>query len=477
MEDFKKIPRVNGPYKKFRNQLNQYATEDIWYVLRAYMNYLQFEQPFPSDIEYPLNIETNRNRPNGVIYEWELAFIARESLRFGQVLNAHTKKDIRLFQNFSKLTTSCVTFKEALYQQYGNPQNVLQEFERMSHEQFPWQENMRFKFDRYYQLYSYPNMQPYFQEKFGMSVDDWYKLGGTVAGWFLNNPTAPLDIGIDVPGLTENDLRVFLETVSRPINVLKDKLLETKYNEDFQYSFNPLTYYPVVQIEESYYCPIVPYLFDKMGAGLYYDMVDTKYSSILGDAFHKYLQKRSELFLNDTFRIIPENEYKDGKKKKDSVDFIVVNGYSAMFIEAKAKQLSLPSKTRMKKMKKDISIISQAVVQTYKNIEAYCDNLYPHFPYSEEIQVFPVVVTMEEWYNIGAFSNEIDKEVRRQLSEAQIPFEILYSHPYTICSSHSYEILLNVLDRYKLDTVFNSWLNPANTGHHLGQFLSTNFRG
>jgi hypothetical protein len=87
-------------YKPLRNHLRQYSLLESLGVVRAYVQHLQFDQAFPSDIEVDatfLRASDVEKRVYGV-HEWELELLAKEL-----ILNAPDigKKDLRSWKEFS----------------------------------------------------------------------------------------------------------------------------------------------------------------------------------------------------------------------------------------------------------------------------------------------------------------------------------------------------------------------------------------
>lgn len=64
-------------YKPLRNYLRRVSLIQSLGVIRAYLQYLQFGQPFPRDVQVHLEFFRAPRPANGV-YEWDLAILAKE---------------------------------------------------------------------------------------------------------------------------------------------------------------------------------------------------------------------------------------------------------------------------------------------------------------------------------------------------------------------------------------------------------------
>jgi len=149
-----------------------------------------------------------------------------------------------------------------------------------------------------------------------------------------------------------------------------------------------LEYYPLVKIDQYYYCPIITFLVWRITSGFYFDLIKDKkneenFGSQFGLAFQDYLNEISEKILSGGKTIfISEQEYISGGNKKNSVDIILSQNNAAFFVEAKAKRLQVRSKSQLiskDAIEKDLEILADDIVQVYKTTYDYEKNLYPQF--------------------------------------------------------------------------------------------------
>jgi hypothetical protein len=122
--------------------------------------------------------------------------------------------------------------------------------------------------------------------------------------------------------------------------------------------FNPLIKKPVLQIErnvnqkesKTYVIPVPRLIYEKMTNGLYYELTQVfsskghnRFRSAFGNVFQEYVG----LLLKDSIgenKIISEFKYGSSSDKKDSIDWIVINGRTAILIEVKQSCLYLSAK-------------------------------------------------------------------------------------------------------------------------------------
>jgi hypothetical protein len=122
--------------------------------------------------------------------------------------------------------------------------------------------------------------------------------------------------------------------------------------------FNPLIKKPLLQIErnvnqeqlKTYISPVPRLIYEKITNGLYYELTQAfsnenynSFRSAFGNVFQEYVG----LLLKKTIGengIVSEFKYGANSNKKDSIDWIVINGRTAIFIEVKQSCLYLSAK-------------------------------------------------------------------------------------------------------------------------------------
>jgi hypothetical protein len=123
-------------------------------------------------------------------------------------------------------------------------------------------------------------------------------------------------------------------------------------------------------------CPLMTLLFWRFTGGLYYELIaDPRFANEFGEGFQTYVGEVIERACPDPKKQrIPEQDYAVGKMKKRTVDWIVADEQSALFIECKAKRLSWGAKASLVDLgplEADIDSMASAVVQVYKTVTDY----------------------------------------------------------------------------------------------------------
>lgn len=176
-----------------------------------------------------------------------------------------------------------------------------------------------------------------------------------------------------------------------------------------------------------------------------------EFANAFGSSFQDYVgEVLATRITVATMRNLPEQEYRRGNARKASVDWIVAGDDAALFLECKTKRLTWNSKSDLDDLAfldRDIGKLAEAVAQVYRTIIDYRDGLYPHLAFQEARKVFPIVVTLEDWFFFGEeLPNRLDAEVRRLMGQANVPLEWLDTMPYSVMSLHEVEVASGVIN-------------------------------
>ena len=99
---------------------------------------------------------------------------------------------------------------------------------------------------------------------------------------------------------------------------------------------------------DAYVCPLMTLLYWRFTGGLYYELIGVpEFANEFGDGFQDYVGDVIERACPAPMQHLDECEYVVGKAKKRSVDWIVFDEHSALFIECKAKRLSWGAKVSL----------------------------------------------------------------------------------------------------------------------------------
>lgn len=473
-------------YKPLRNHLRRVSIENAFYVIWAYINNFQFKEPFPKDIEVHEQILKAENIPSRGVYEWELSLLAREMIVNGEIYIPFATKNFNKYRYFSNAVNKLKSFENNAWPVYGNGINIHNELRRISHRQFPWQfKTTMDDFIRYYKIYNNKRISGLVKERIGISTQQWYTIGIAFFGATLKYPKMNIDSKIEINNIKKEDFDVFTNFTSMDVDGLKDIIEKTvNFNDEYVYSLNPLEYYPLIKIGVYFYCPVINFLVWRITSGLYFDLINNKNSKDdfghpFGLSVQDYVEDVSKKIIKTNItKVIPEQKYKVNGSEKDSIDLILSQDDSALFVEVKSKRLLSKSKSQLilnDAINKDLEILSDDIVQVYLTIQDYINNNYKHFPYKKDYKVFPVIVMLEDWFLIGNDLKKLKERVLEKLKIENIPLDFIKDMPYSLCSVKFYEQLIQVLNRDKISKIMEEWHSKEREGHDFGNFVVVNY--
>lgn len=469
-------------YKPLRNYIRQFWVENALYVIWAYTTNFQFGTPIPKDIQVDESIFKAKTPQERSVHEWELALLAREVLANGVDSVGLKKKDMNLWLPFSGAINKIKEFENNIWPVFGNKDNIQKEMRRLAHKQFPWQKKITTAlFLRYYKIYNNPRLKSVVEKNLNLTTQQWYIMGTALMGGILSTPKINVDPTISITGLTKKEFDIFLSNTSLELTEMRE-LIKTKINldEEFLYALNPLEYYPLVKIGDYYYCPIIHFLVWRTTSGLYFNLIKEKdFGHNFGLSFQDYLEEVARKVLSSKTDVLGEEKYKDGKVEKDSIDIILSQEKGVLFVEAKAKRMQTKSKSQFiadSAIEDDLEILADAVVQIYQTIEDYKRNLYPHFEYKAEKNIYPLIVTLEEWYLLGEDLENLKQKAKKKLKEKGLEEEIIEEFPFTLCSAEKFECLVQILNNHTVEDILKEWFPLQKAGHDFGNHIVKTYK-
>jgi len=205
-------------------------------------------------------------------------------------------------------------------------------------------------------------------------------------------------------------------------------------------------------------------LFWKFTGGLYYELIGTPaFANEFGEGFQDYVGEVIDQTCVAPTQRFSEAIYSVGKLEKRTVDWIVADQRSALFIECKARRLSWDAKTSLsdlRPLEADIENMAKAVVQVYRTISDYRSNLYPQFPFEKERKVYPAIVTLENWRMFGpVMMNKLAEAVSVKLESAGLSPDVVDEMPYSIFAIEELEVGLQLMNENGIADFIDGKLN------------------
>jgi hypothetical protein len=462
---------VFGRYKPFRNKVSLLWREDALKVIWAYCQYLQLPQfNFPPGIQV-LNRFLRDPVPQRMISEWELELLAKEVILNSASYNTNGST-LREWKTLATMINMLKELENDIYGAYGSDRKILIELIRMAHRQFVWQSNPpnHAATIRYFTIYNRPEIDGICLDRLNLTVSDIYLCGMAFMGMFIEHPAVNFPVKSDIRRLPVEKIDRFLAFTSRRAADLQSILKsEQRYDDKFAYAYNSLRAYPLVQMDfdgrDAIVCPLPTLLYWRITGGLYYELVqDPRFAVPYGDSFQRYVGKAMQRASSGSrLRILPEQQFGSKKAPKRTVDWIVADERAAIFVECKARRLSIGAKTTslddLTALEKDIDNMADALLQLYKSIAEYLDNEYPNFPFEEERLIYPSIVTLENWWVFGApMFDRLRISLSAKMQAAGLPSSYLDQMPYSIFVIDDLETAVQIIQSVGIVQVFDGKL-------------------
>jgi hypothetical protein len=126
----------------------------------------------------------------------------------------------------------------------------------------------------------------------------------------------------------------------------------------------------------------------------------------------------------------------------------------------------------------ELNKMAMIIVQAYRSIRDYRDGHYPNLPYDIRRHVYPLIVTLEDWFLMGPqLMDPLKEKVSVECEKAGLPLNWLAEMPYTVCAIHELEDAIQVMDVVGIETVMaGKVFNPEKQRWTLAAHLQDAFK-
>jgi hypothetical protein len=449
------VSNIYNSYKPLRNMMRQCNLEaslvDVWQLSRHIMN----------DAKAPVQPGMPPYSLKQYLYPWDLPTIAREV-----VLNADRmgKKRLNSLNAMRTVVNTIRETEEAGAKARLDVEDVMKELHRISHRQFPWQQQHGLVgLLRYLKIFGSPEVEPILMQTTGFNIREYFLLGL----WLTSHLQQRFDINAQQDftafGISrDQSLGFFMKLVS-PVEELREEMIGLQnYDETWEYTWNPLEAKPLISLDPNnrhrLYCPVPDLLLRRFSHGMYYDLVKAPgFSSAFGTAFQNYVGAvLCAVFSSPDFVVHEEEEYHVGKDLHHGADWILTGADANLFIECKTKRMIQAAKFSVHgpDLAGEIGVIADAVVQLYKNIQEAEMGKSKWAP--NGLPSFPLVITLEDWFLFGPLPQSLLRTaVEERMTTESLSLEKLEAMPYAIASSREFERFTGVIKEVGIRSFFD----------------------
>lgn len=469
-------------YKPFRNYMRQFALGPSLQQLWGYFIYIAENRELHPALAAgkPPQLDLAAH-----LYPWDLEILVREV-----ILNAdtHGSDGLHQWNGLAAAVNHIRRIEGVPYADGEDRANIMVDLQRIAHRQFRWQSASAkgaAQIVRAWKIFGSDELDAKVREQTGMDMRQLLRLGMAVAGSLLNRPI--LDLGTDYSaiGVPPDVARPLLERLTCELPTLRERTRQSQqYNDAWLYASFPLEHTPLIRLDSAnpdhLLCPVPRYLLNRVTSGVFYDIVNSDgFANAYGDAFQNYVGEVIAVTLPcPAFQVIEERPYAESKANlKHGVDWIVSDDTGHLFIECKTKRLSLGAKnvTDPEAIARDLTAMTQAIIQNYKNILDAKRGITAWTP--DNLPVYPLIVTLEDWHLFSLhFTVMLHDQVLAALVEAGMDQGIVDEMPYTVTSVMELEAVLQVVAIRGIGPVFAQKTEPEYRAWAWTGFLPNHFQ-
>ena len=454
-------------YRPLRNYLRKQKLNESLLAIHSHVQFQQFRVSLPSYItgDPPgyRSIINFKDLLNFHLFPWELSLLCKEVL-----LNSEKYGFTHSLLEWHYLAGAVNKLKyleNGLAKLYSSKENVLLELFRISHRQFRWQRLPTMNTPaRYWKIYSYKNLHALIEKCIGLTVEEIIKIGMSLLGVYQEKVALFYPPKSNYPELIKKNSISFWGIFCIDHEKLKILLAkEQQFNEKFAYTYSSLVAYPLIRKDwderDAIICPIPRLLFERITDGIYYEICRAEgFDHSFGEAFQTYIGDAIKI-LYKKGKIYQESKY--GKNNR-TTDWIMEDNTAILFIECKTKRLTIGAKTELlnlDELESELDKIADAIVQTYKSIENYKNRLYPQIKFDPAKHLYPIIVTLEDWFLYGdPIIKKLDELVAIKLKSAGLNEDLMKSTPYCVMSAETFESFIFIANKNDIKSILEEKL-------------------
>ena len=394
---------------------------------------------------------------------WELEQVVRELVLNGilAVGGSHGGKELD-----PMAAVRCLrTLIEAISRDHVHcSKDAMEALVPLIHQQNAWSDDAFSRIVRHFRIFRHEALAAIVEPEIGISLSDWLKIGLTVSSFLNEKFEVDRALFNRVPGVDPEAVERFFELTAMPIEGLRQQLqLAQRYDLQWAHTFNPLRARPIIFRSTApgpIFSPIPQLLLWRLTDGLYYELVHKRlagFDKAFGDACEHYVGEVLNAALRGgAFDVRDERPYKAGKQDKHGVDWVVSDRTGHLFVECKAKRMTLAAKTNAPggAVDKDLRVLAGYIVQNYKNIN---DALQGHVPVflSAGLPVFSAIVTLEDWgLHTPHLKARLHSFVDEALHATDLPISMMNDCPYAVLSFFQLERRAQDIAKVDIATAF-----------------------
>lgn len=445
-------------YKPLRNYIARFPLLPNLVSLWGYGLHVAAQRTLPSNVGIgrPPFIDVRRH-----LWPWDIELLVRELLLHS---GSSTGPDLANWSVLAKAVNHLRRLEDFPFSEDPGHSDVLLHLHRLAHRQFRWQGSPMgiSPVVRALKIYGGAELDLITQSRFSMSMLQLVQLSFAICGHFHNRWDFNAETDFGILGISRDVARAYIHGISCDISTLRQGLIkQQRYDESWAYTWSPLEEKPLIRVDPGHpnrvICPIPRYVLSRGTTGVFYDISNgADFGNKYGTAFQNYVGEVLRLACpRPAFAVESIDPFAAKKGKlKHGPDWVLSDSSAHLVIECKTKRMSLGAKqlSDMNALEKDIGVLAEAVVQTYKNIRGAIQGEIAWSP--EGLRIFPMVVTLEDWYLFSPkITNMLDDRIVQGLIDQSIDTAMLEAMPFTIVSANELEMAAQVIAQTGIEAV------------------------
>lgn len=272
---------------------------------------------------------------------------------------------------------------------------------RIVHRQIEWQISDPSPIDlaRTVSLYGGPKARALIENKIQIPFANYVSCGFALWAQFQTHWSIKGQSDMPEMGLAASDFESTLKHVSMSLAEAKEQSAKLGVKPRSEIAFRPslLRQFPIIEIQDEYFCPLAQLSWKRTTQGLFYDV--TSSSGGIRNEVAKNFEQYSRDLLGATLGDADwrqDQEYKVGKRPFRTPDIRgFINGDLSLLIECKGRRMSLDAKYNRNSRQSDFEEIAEGIFQLWRYHSHVRRGLAVD---AQAADVTGLVLTLDQWH-------------------------------------------------------------------------------
>lgn len=452
-------------YKQFISSIKRFPFAEVMKIAREINLYQTFNVRMTNIVPISHRFRFQKGTmletwQNMYVFPWELEILVREYLKIFRAtttMNKSLSKGYRFVDTFNHIKS----ISDSAHKEFGEIE-LEDEIWKISVQQFHWQRAKYIEeLIRFYVIFSDDELVQLLRSvSSSFNPRKMILLGASLLGFYLRNiELKRTGLNVQLTNISNEDFHFFISAISTTIEQLHEEYpSKLALQKGWEHEFNPLSKYPLILHNNSYFAPLPSLIIRRVTIGMRYFLFDLVSDSAVrgniqnafGKSFEKYCFNLADKLKQPQWNVLPESIFYVNDKEKRTQDVIIETPEDIVFMECKVRKLSktlVPENTNSYEVA--IDTIVGILKEAYTALTYYVQDKYPTIRHDNKRNKRLLIVLLDEVYVIPyLYKDQFNEQIKSKLITQGVDSKVMADITWEVCGIDIFEDLLAHWGKY-----------------------------